>query len=412
MLKLSEYPFHTLRNTSGEDGESNNILVRAGYIRQELAGAYNYLPLGFKVIEKIKKTIREHLEKIGSLEIQMTALGSRDHWEKTGRDQMEILFKVPFSDGKYNFLNPTHEEIVTPLIKEFIKSYKDLPLSVFQIQSKFRNEKRAKSGILRGREFLMKDMYSFHTSLEDLEKYYQKAIQAYHDIFKDLGIGNDTYLTYASGGTFSKYSHEFQTLTPIGEDTIHVDKEKKIALNKEIINDSDVKSEFSNYSFIEENASEIGNIFQLGTKFSDPFEMKFIDNNGVSQQIYMGCYGIGVSRCMGIVAEKLQDEKGLVRPKNIAPYDVYVIAIGDEKINQEAEKLISILENKGLSVIYDDRSISPGIKFKDSDLLGIPSKIIVSEKSIAAGGYEYEERSTGDKKIITDENFDILLKTI
>lgn len=412
MLKLSKYPFHTLRNTNWEDWESNNILVRAWYIRQELAWVYNYLPLGFRVIEKIKKIIREHLEKVWSLEIQMTALGSRDHWEKTGRDEMEILFKVPFSDGKYNFLNPTHEEIVTPLIKEFIKSYKDLPLSVFQIQSKFRNEKRAKSGILRWREFLMKDMYSFHTSLEDLEKYYQKAIQAYHDIFKDLGIGDDTYLTYASWWTFSKYSHEFQTLTPIGEDTIHVDKEKKIALNKEIVNDSDVKSEFSNYSFIEENASEIGNIFQLGTKFSNPFEMKFIDNNWVSQQIYMWCYGIWVSRCMWIVAEKLKDEKGLVRPKNIAPYDVYVIAIGDEKNNQETEKIISILENKGLSVIYDDRSISPWIKFKDSDLLGIPSKVIVSEKSIAAWWYEYEERSTWNKKIITDENFDILLKTI
>jgi len=401
MLRMSQYPFHTLKATGAtEESESNNLLVQAGYIRQEIAGAYNYLPLGIKVLDNIKKIIKKHLEAMGSFEIQMTALWAREHWEKTGRDTMSILFKVPFSDGRYNFLNPTHEELVTPLIGEFIKSYKDLPVSVFQTQTKFRNEKRAKSGILRGREFLMKDMYSFHVSQEDLDRYYEIAIATYHAIFRELGIGDDTYITYASGGTFSKYSHEFQTLTPLGEDLIYVDKERKVALNKEIIDDSDVKEEFKDYHFEEAKGSEVWNIFKLGTKFTKPFDVSFTDNNGENKEILMWCYGIWVSRTMGIIAEKMKDDKWLVRPENIAPYDVYVVVIGDEKIYEEALSLVDLLEKQGISVIYDDRSISPGMKLKDSELFGIPARIVVSEKSIAAGGYEYQKRSTGEKKML------------
>ena len=404
MLKMSQYPFHTLKATgSTEESESNNLLVQAGYIRQEVAWAYNYLPLGIKVLDNIKKIIKKNLESIGSLEIQMTALGARKHWEQTGRDDMDILFKVQFSDGRFNFLNPTHEEIVTPLIGEFIKSYKDLPLSVFQTQTKFRNEKRAKSGILRGREFLMKDMYSFHVSQEDLDRYYEIAIATYHAIFKELGIGDDTYITYASGGTFAKYSHEFQTLTPLGEDLIYVDKERKVALNKEIIDDPDVKKEFKDYHFEEAKGSEVWNIFKLGTKFTEPFDVRFADDKGGNCEVFMGCYGIGVSRTMGIIAEKMKDDKWLVRPENIAPYDVYVVAIWDETINQESLALIAQLEQQGKSVIYDDRAISPGMKFKDSELLGIPARIVVSEKSLAAGWYEYQKRATGEKTMIAKD---------
>ena len=401
---MSQYPFHTLKATgSTEESESNNLLVQAGYIRQEVAWAYNYLPLGIKVLDNIKKIIKKNLEAIGSLEIQMTALGARKHWEQTGRDDMDILFKVQFSDGRFNFLNPTHEEIVTPLIGEFIKSYKDLPLSVFQTQTKFRNEKRAKSGILRGREFLMKDMYSFHVSQEDLDRYYEIAIATYHAIFKELGIGNDTYITYASGGTFAKYSHEFQTLTPLGEDLIYVDKERKVALNKEIIDDPDVKEEFKDYHFEEAKGSEVWNIFKLGTKFTEPFDVRFADDKGGNCEVFMGCYGIGVSRTMGIIAEKMKDDKWLVRPENIAPYDVYVVAIWDETINQESLALIAQLEQQGKSVIYDDRAISPGMKFKDSELLWIPARIVVSEKSLAAGWYEYQKRATGEKTMISKD---------
>lgn len=405
---MSQYPFHTLKESGWEESESSNLLVQAWYIRQEVAWAYNYLPLGLKVLENIKRIVRKHLEAMGSFEIQMTALWAREHWETTGRDSMDILFKVHFSDGKHNFLNPTHEELVTPLLKEFIKSYKDLPVSVFQIQTKFRNEKRAKSGILRGREFLMKDMYSFHKSLDDLDVYYEKAIAAYRAIFKELGLGNDTYLTYSSGGTFSKYSHEFQTLTPLGEDVIYVDKERWIALNKEIVNDPDVKEEFKEYNFVEEKWSEVGNIFKLGTKFTDSFNVCFTDDQGKSNIVYMGCYGIGVSRTMGIVAEKMKDEKGLVRPENIAPYDVYVVAIGDENIDKEALSIIEQLEKMGKTVIYDDRPIGPGMKLKDSELLGIPARIVISEKSLASGWYEYQKRISGEKKIITKQDLSSL----
>ncbi len=405
MLKMSQYPFHTLKTSGvGEDSESSNILVQAGYIRQELAWAYNYLPLGIKVLDNIKKIIKKHLEAMWSFEIQMTALWSREHWETTWRDVMDILFKVPFSDGRYNFLNPTHEELVTPIMKEFIKSYKDLPVSVFQTQTKFRNEKRAKSWILRWREFLMKDMYSFHTSQEDLDQYYEKAIEAYRAIFNELGIWDDTYITYASWGTFAKYSHEFQTLSPLGEDLIYVDKQRKIALNKEIIDDPQVKEEFKDYNFVEQKWSEVGNIFKLWTKFTKPFDVSFADDKWWLWEVYMWCYWIGVSRTMWIISEKMKDDKGLVRPENIAPYDIYVVVIGDSKIDQEAISLIQQLEKQNFSVIYDDRAISPWIKLKDSELLGIPSRIIVSEKSLANGGYEYQKRGTEGKTILKKDD--------
>lgn len=404
MLKLSQYPFHTIKDVWNiEESESSNLLVQAWYIRQEVAWAYNYLPLWVKVLDNIKKIIKKNLESIGSQEILMTAIGARKHWEQTGRDNMDILFKIEFSDWKHNFLNPTHEEVVTPLVSEFIKSYKDLPLSVFQIQTKFRNEKRAKSGILRGREFLMKDMYSFHKNQEDMDKYYEKVINTYKAIFEELWIGDDTYLTYASWGDFSQYSHEFQTLTPLGEDIVYVDKKNKIALNKEIIDDPKVKEEFKDYNFTEEKWSEVWNIFKLGTKFTNAFDMHFADETDNLWDVLMWCYGIGISRTMWIIAEKTKDKKWLVRPKNIAPYDVYVLAIWDENINQECLSVIANLEEKWLSVIYDDRSISPWIKLKDSDLLGIPARIIISDKSLRAGWYEYQKRSTSETIIIENE---------
>ena len=404
MLRMSHYPFQSTRINAESEMESTNLLLQAGYIRQEVAGAYNYLHLWLRTLDNVRAIIKKNLEEFWSFEIQMTAVGAREHWEQTGRDKtVDVLFKLEFSDGRYNFLNPTHEEIITPIMKEFIKSYKDLPTSVFQVQTKFRNEKRAKSWILRGREFLMKDMYSFHTTIEDLDTYYEQAIQVYHTIFKELGIGDDTYLTYASGGTFSKYSHEFQTLTPLGEDIIYVDKERKIALNKEIIDDPEVKKEFADYHFEEARASEVGNIFKLSTKFTDPFEVKYTDTDGNLKEVYMGCYGIGVSRTMGIIAEKLRDEKGLVRPENIAPYDYYLVVIGGETELQKAEELALALEKNWKSVILDDRAINPGAKMKDSELFGIPHRVVISPKSLEAGGYEYQKRTETERKILSKE---------
>ncbi|MDD3263139.1 MAG: His/Gly/Thr/Pro-type tRNA ligase C-terminal domain-containing protein [Candidatus Absconditabacteria bacterium] len=407
MLKMSQNAFKTTKTqVSSADNLSTKYLLQGGYIRQELAGVFNYLPLGLKVLNNIKSIITKHLETLGAQEILMSSLGAKEKWEKTGRSGIDILFKVPTSESNnnYNFLNPTHEEIVTPLMSEFIKSYKDLPMAVFQTQTKFRNEKRAKSGILRGREFLMNDMYSFHTDQESLDEMYSKVIEVYKNIFRDLGIGNDTYLTYASGGAFSKYSHEFQTLTSLGEDIIHVDKDNKIALNNEIIEDPSVKEEFKENQFVEEKGSEVGNIFKLGTKFTDACDVNYVDKNGKKRRVYMGCYGIGVSRTMGIVAEKFLDEKGLIWPENIAPYDYYVIRIGDERIDEEAKKVIEKLENIGKTVIYDDRNIGFGQKAKDADLLGIPKRIIISEKTLAQGGIEYKSRNNDIYEILSIDN--------
>lgn len=407
MLRLSQNAFKTMKNQlSSADNESTRYLLQAWYIRQELAWVFNYLPLGLKVLNNVKKVITKNLETLWAQEILMSSLGAKEKWEKTGRAGIDILFKVPFSENKdkYNFLNPTHEEIVTPLMGEFINSYKDLPMAVFQTQTKFRNEKRAKSGILRGREFLMNDMYSFHADQESLDEMYEKVIEAYKNIFKELWIWEDTYLTYASGGAFSKYSHEFQTLTPLWEDIISVDKNNKIALNKEIIEDESVQEEFKENNFIEERWSEVGNIFKLWTKFTDACDVNYMDKDGKKRRVYMWCYGIGVSRTMGIIAEKFLDWKGLVWPENIAPYDYYVIRIWDEKIDEEAKIIINTLENAGKQVIYDDRDVGFWQKAKDADLLGIPHRIVISEKTLAQWGIEYKSRTEDVVHILCWDN--------
>ncbi len=395
MLRMSQNSFKSMKNQlSSADNQSAKYLLQAWYIRQELAWVFNYLPLWLKVLNNVKKIITRHLESLWAQEILMSSLWSREKWETTGRSWIDILFKVPFSDNKdkYNFLNPTHEEIVTPLVSEFIKSYKDLPMSVFQTQTKFRNEKRAKSWILRWREFLMNDMYSFHTDQESLDDMYEKVIGVYQNIFKDLGIWEDTYLTYASWGNFSKYSHEFQTLTPLWEDTIHVDKDQKIALNNEIIEDESVKEEFKDCNFVEQKWSEVGNIFKLWTKFTDSFNVNYMDKDWTQRRVFMWCYGIWVSRTMGIIAEKFLDEKGLVWPENIAPYDYYVIRIGDEKIDQKAKEIIQHLESAWKSVIYDERDLWFWQKAKDADLFWIPHRIVISERTLAQWWVEYKWR--------------------
>jgi prolyl-tRNA synthetase len=407
MLKMSQNAFKTTKTqVSSADNLSTKYLLQGWYIRQELAWVFNYLPLWLKVLNNIKTIITKHLETLWAQEILMSSLGAKEKWEKTGRAGIDILFKVPTSESKnnYNFLNPTHEEIVTPLMSEFIKSYKDLPMAVFQTQTKFRNEKRAKSGILRWREFLMNDMYSFHTDQESLDEMYNKVIEVYKNIFRDLGIGSDTYLTYASGGAFSKYSHEFQTLTSLGEDTIHIDKNNKIALNNEIIEDSSVKEEFKENQFVEEKWSEVWNIFKLWTKFTDACDVNYIDKNWKERRVYMWCYGIWVSRTMGIVAEKFLDEKWLIWPENIAPYDYYVIRIWDERVDEEAKKVIERLENIWKTVIYDDRNIWFWQKAKDADLLWIPKRIVVSEKTLAQGGIEYKSRNNDIYEILSIDN--------
>ena len=371
------------------------LLIRGGFVDKSMAGVYTYLPLGKRVLTKIENVIREEMDAIGGQEVLMPALQKKEDWQTTGRWDVDVMMKVKtFFDKEYG-LGWTHEEVVTPLAKKYIKSYKDFPFSVYQIQAKFRSEKRAKSGILRGREFSMKDLYSFHTSEKDLDKFYDLAKEAYFKIFDKVNIKNKTYLTYASGGDFSKYSHEFQTLTSAGEDIIYICDKCNVAVNKEIINE--VKNccpECGNKNLKEEKAIETGNIFKLKTKFTEAFDFKFLDENSKENLVLMGCYGMGSSRLLGTIVELFNDENGIIWPKSIAPYQVHLVHLGNKtEVIKEAEKIYSTLQKEKIEVLYDDRDESAGVKFKDSDLIGIPLRIVVSEKTLSKNKVEIKKRN-------------------
>lgn len=392
----------TLRNAPSDETAANGaLLTRAGYIHKEMAGVYDYLPLGIRVLENIKNVIREELNKIDCQELLMSTLQNPEPWEKTGRfsdQEVDIWFKTELAAGGELGLAPTHEEPVTNMLKTYIKSYKDLPLYVYQFQTKFRNELRAKSGIMRGREFLMKDLYSFHTSEADLDEFYAKVEAAYARIFERLGLGDCTHETFASGGIFSKYSHEYQTILPVGEDTIYYNSDKSLVFNKEVFED-DVLAEFGakKADFEETRAAEVGNIFKLKFKYSEPLELNFVDENNETKTVYMGCYGIGVSRVMGVIAEKFADEKGLVWPEAVAPYKYYMVAIG-ENANKIAEGTYALHSDE---ILFDDRaSARPGEKFADSELMGIPKRIVISDKTLAEDSVEITDRATGETKMV------------
>ena len=409
--------FTKTRKEAPKDEVSKNaeLLIRGGFIHKELAGAYAYLPLGLRVLKKIENIIRDEMDKIGGQEIEMTALQDKSTWEKSGRWNDEVLdvwFKTSLKSGGELGLATTHEEPLTSLLSEYISSYRDLPMSVYQFQTKFRNELRAKSGIMRGREFLMKDLYSFCRSQEEHEAFYEKAKAAYFAIFQRVGIGENTYLTFASGGSFSKYSHEFQTLTEAGEDMIYLSKEKKLAVNKEVYNDEVLETLGINKKDIsEEKAVEVGNIFTLGTKYSEPLGLYFTDENGDKKPVIMGSYGIGLGRVMGTVVETLSDDKGIVWPKSIAPFQVHLLTLGTNA-NELGEELYKTLDSEGIEVLYDDRDLRAGEKFADSDLLGIPTRVIIGDKTIESKMYEVKDRKTGETRNISLENLISELKNV
>ena len=401
-MRMSHTFTKTLRNAPKDETAKNGAyLTRAGYVHKEMAGVYDYLPLGLRVIEKIKGIVREELNAIGCEEVLMSALQNPEPWEKTGRfsdQEVDIWFKTELSAGGELGLAPTHEEPMVNMLKSYISSYKDLPLYVYQFQTKFRNELRAKSGILRGREFLMKDLYSFHTSEEDLDKFYAEVEKAYTRIYECVGLGDDTYETFASGGIFSKYSHEYQTLLPVGEDTIYHNKDYSVVLNKEVLNDETladlgVKRE----DLLEETAAEVGNIFKLKFKYSEPLGLKFSDENNEQKTVYMGCYGIGISRVMGVIAEKFADDKGLVWPEAVAPFKYHLVAIGDSG-TKKAEEIYALHSDE---ILFDDRgNVRPGEKFADAELIGLPYRIVISDKTLAENSAEITVRATGESRLV------------
>jgi len=400
--------FGKTKQEAPADADSVNakLLSQGGYVDRLVAGVYTFLPLGLRVLKKINQIIREEMDAVGAQEIIMPSLHPIEIWKQTGRDKTmdAILFKTKGA-GDHDFVfGPSHEETVTPLAAKFVQSYKDLPLCVYQIQTKFRNEPRAKSGVLRGREFGMKDMYSFHTDEADLSKYYEKVTQAYFNVFKRCGL--EAYMAEASGGAFSdKVSHEFSVRTRAGEDTLLLCEKCKFARNIEIIDASkgvETVCPKCKGTLIEDKAIEAGNIFKLGTKYSTDFNLKFTDKDGKQKIVIMGCYGIGNTRLVGTIVEACHDEKGIIWPKSVAPYAVHLVTLGsvDEKVTTAAESLYKDLQNKGVEVLFDDRDESVGKKLNDADLIGIPLRVVVSKKTLEKNGLEIKKRSEAKSEII------------
>lgn len=396
-----------------EVAKNAQLLIRAGYVHKEMAGVYAYMPLGLKVVENIKQIVREEMNAISSQELIMSSLQPKEPWEKTGRwddDVVDVWFKTKLKDDTEVGLAWSHEEAIMETMRQYIQSYKDLPTSVYQFQTKLRNELRAKSGIMRGREFVMKDMYSLHTSAEDLDEYYNKVIEAYKKVYDRMGIGADTYVTFASGGAFTKFSHEFQTISDAGEDILYVHRAKNIAVNEEVLEDAIKELGIDKSELEKVKSAEVGNVFNFGTDKSEAMKIFYTDQQGQQQPIYLASYGIGVTRVMGVIVEKLADERGLVWPENIAPYRVYLARLGtDDAVVAAADKLYAELTEQGVTVLYDDRDARPGEKFADADLLGMPHRVVISAKTVEQGTIEYKKRTEADSSMQTAESLAALL---
>ena len=387
-----------------EQAKNAQLLIRAGYIHKEMAGVYAYLPLGLKLVENIKQIVREEMNAIGGQELIMTNLQPRDTWEKTTRwsdDVVDVWFKTKLKDDTEVGLAWSHEEPIMLMMQGYIESYKDLPTSVYQFQTKLRNELRAKSGVMRGREFVMKDMYSLHATAEDLDEYYNKVIEAYKRVFERMGIGNDTFVTFASGGAFTKFSHEFQTICEAGEDVLYVHRGKNIAVNEEVLDDAIKELGIERSELEKVKSAEVGNIFNFGTEKAETMGITFANADGQQVPPYLASYGIGITRLPGVIAEKMSDDRGLVWPDAIAPYRVYLARLGDdEAVTAEADALYEELNDAGITVLYDDRDARAGEKFADADLLGMPHRVVVSAKTIEQGKLEYKARTSEESEMI------------
>lgn len=402
--------FTKTRKSAPKDEVAKNaqLLIRGGFIHKEMAGVYDLLPLGLRVVEKIKQVVREEMDAIGGQEFLMSSLQRKELWEKTDRwsdANVDVWFKSELKSGGEVGFGWSHEEPITDMMRNFIESYRDLPKYPYQFQTKLRNELRAKSGIMRGREFLMKDMYSYSTSEEAHKAFYEKATAAYLRVFERLELGDRTFLTFASGGAFTQFSHEFQTLCDAGEDSVFVSREKKIAINKEVLTDDVLGQLGLKRDELEEAvAAEVGNIFSFGGTKSEQLGLTYKDESGKSVPVILGSYGIGITRLLGVLVEIFADEKGIVWPAEAAPFAVHLVSIagGNADVAAEADRLYELLRQSGVDVLYDDRDARAGEKFADSELIGIPRRVIVSEKTMAQGGVELVERASGAQSFVAD----------
>lgn len=402
-MRYSQLFGKTKREVPKDEVSTNaKLLIRAGFVEKLGAGIYNFLPLGWRVHKKIEQIIREEMDAIGGQELNLAALHPKSVWEKTGRwDSFDALYKLT-SRAKENYaLGATHEEVLTPIIAQYISSYRELPLYLYQIQVKFRDEPRAKSGLLRGREFIMKDLYSFHTTEEDRGAYYETVKGAYEKIFQRVGL--DAIYTEASGGAFSEKSHEFQVITDAGEDEIIYCSGGDFAQNVEIAEVKEGKEcDLGHGPLKRVKTIEVGNIFPLGTRFSEAFGAYFTDKDGSKKPIVMGSYGIGLGRLMGTLVEVSHDEKGIIWPESVAPFNAHLVHIEDPGTESQAQKTYEALKKAGVDILWDDReNVSAGEKFADSDLIGIPVRLVVSGKT--GDKVEWKNRSEEKTELLSIE---------
>lgn len=404
-MRVTQLFTKTSKTVPADEVTTNaQLLIRAGFVYKVMAGVYAYTPLGLRVLENIKQIVREEMNAIDGQELIMTNLQPREVWETTTRwddDVVDVWFKTKLKDDTELGLAWSHEEAIMEMMRQFIESYKDLPTSVYQFQTKLRNELRAKSGIMRGREFVMKDMYSLHASAEDLDAYYNRVMEAYGRVYDRLGIGKDTYVTFASGGAFTKFSHEFQTVCDAGEDVLYIHEGRNIAVNEEVLDEAIAELGIDKDELKKVKSAEVGNIFNFGTDKSEQMGITFTGSDGKEHPIYLASYGIGITRVMGVIVEKFADEKGIVWPENVAPFRVYLVRIGSENAIQHADEIYRELTDKGIEVLYDDRDERPGTKFADSELMGIPHRITVSDRLIESKTYEYTSRISGKTEVLT-----------
>ena len=414
-MKYSQLFTKTKKESPADETSKNaQLLIRAGYIYKVMAGVYAYTPLGLRVIEKIKQIVREEMNAIDGQELIMTNLQPREVWETTSRwddKVVDIWFKTKLKDNTEVGLAWSHEEAIIEMMKQYVESYKDLPISVYQFQTKLRNELRAKSGIMRGREFVMKDMYSMSLDAAQHDQYYNLVSEAYKKIFDRLGIGQDTYVTFASGGAFTKFSHEFQTICEAGEDVIYLHEGKNIAVNEEVLDEKNLQSLGIKQEELKAvKTAEVGNIFNFGTQKSEEMDFSFLNEEGKKQYVHLGSYGIGITRVMGVIVEKSNDERGIIWPEAVAPFKVHLVGLDlqDSAVKKQAEDVYQSLQDHGVEVLYDDREeVTAGTKFADYDLIGIPYRLVVSKKS--GGQIEMKKRVEKDSTMIS---FDDLIHSL
>jgi prolyl-tRNA synthetase len=395
------------------DAETANakLLIQGGFVRQEMAGVYSWLPLGLKVLRKVERIVREEMDALGAQEILMPALEPKENWITTGRlEKVDILFRVPSQTGKEYILGASHEEVVTPLVASFVHSYKDLPVAVYQLQTKFRDELRAKSGVLRGREFGMKDMYSFHANQESLTEFYHRAVAAYVRVYERCGV--PAKVVEASGGIFTKnISHEFQILTPAGEDRLLACPSCSFGQNSEIVAlEEGNPCPNCGATLAWTKGVEAGNTFDLGTQYTEAFKFEINTEDGTRQPVYMGCYGIGLTRLVGSIVEALHDERGIMWPKAVAPAAVHLVSLfgrneeSKEQVMTASQELYENLRDQGVEILWDEREASPGEKLADADLLGLPLRLVISEKTLAEESVEWKLRSSTESHLVKMED--------